>query len=114
MNTKIESVASSFRDAITTVIVPLQTSRNLNPTELARLESLAEEITKLLKGSDSISKSLLNELYLTARILKNEAVHSISHRSQLEAASKKLEHYFELILKDESPQQRIPGVPRIV
>ena len=113
MSDSIELAAAAFREAITNAIVPLQTVRTVKTDEFACLEKCAAELVALLKGRDLVSKSLLNEFFITAQILKNEAPHCGKDRGFIEGVAQKIEYYFGLILKDESPQQRTPGVPRI-
>jgi len=114
MSDQIEKAAASFREAITNAIVPLQTVRTVKADEFARLEKCAAELVALLKGRDLVSKALLNEFFVSAQILRNEALHCGKERALVEGVAQKIEYYLGLILKDESPQQRVPGVPRIV
>jgi hypothetical protein len=113
MSEPIEAVSASFREAITKAIVPLQTVHVVKADEFDRLERIAADLAVLLKGRELVSKSLLNEFYVSVRVLRNEAPYCGSGRNRVEAAAQKIEHYLGLILKNESPEQRVPGVPRI-
>lgn len=114
MSESIATAAASFRAAITNAIVPLQTVRAVKPDEFARLEKVAVELVTLLKGHELVPKSLLNEFFVSAQVLRNEAPYFGADRGLIEAVAQKMEYYLSLILKDENPQQRVPGVPRIV
>jgi hypothetical protein len=114
MPESINTAAASFREAITNAIVPLQTVRVVKPDEFARLEKVAAELVILLKGHELVSKSLLNEFFVSAQVLRNEAPHFGADRGRIEAVAQKIEYYLSLILKDETPQQRVPGVPRVI
>jgi hypothetical protein len=82
--------------------------------EFARLEKSGAELVALLKGRDVVSKALLNEFFVCTQILKNEAPFCGKDRALIEGVAQKIEYCFGLILNDESPQQRVPGVPRII
>lgn len=111
MSDQIEKAAASFRKAISNAIVPLQTVRTVKADEFARLEKSAAELATLLKGRDLVSKSLLNEYFVSAQILRNEAPHCGGDRARIEGIAQRIEYYLGLILKDESPMQRVPSVP---
>jgi hypothetical protein len=110
----IDKAAASFREAITKAIVPLQTTRVISVDDFVRLEKAAAELVALLKGHELVSKSLLNEFLVSAQVLRNEAPFCGSDRSRIESVAQKIEYYLSLILKDEAPEQRIPGVPRVI
>lgn len=114
MNDPIALAAARFREAITRAIVPLQTTRTILADELITLEKTAGEVAKLLKGHDLVSKSLLNEFLVSARVLRNEAAFFGNERSRIEGVAQKIEDYLALILRDEVPGLRVPGVPRVI
>jgi Mg2+ and Co2+ transporter CorA len=113
MNDAIERAAAAFRQAITRAIVPLQTMRGVSLRELAELEERAVELVRVLEGHALVPKALLKELHVAARVLRNEAPSLGSERGRVEAAAAKLESCLDMILNDEGPDERVPGVPRI-
>lgn len=113
-NDSIERAAASFREAITRSIVPLQTTREVKVDEFARLEEVAAELAALLKGHELVSKSLLKEFRMSARVLRNEAPYFAAERAKIDSLAQKFEYYLDLILMDEAPGQRVPGVPRVI
>jgi hypothetical protein len=114
MSDSIESTTAAFREAITKFIVPLQTTRVIKMNEFDAMDKSARELTSLLKGNELVSKSLLNEFFITVQVIRNEAPYFGKDSVQLEELARKIEYYLGLILTDETPEQRIPGVPRII
>ncbi len=56
----------------------------------------------------------MNELRVATKVLRAEAPYVDGGRNDLESMADKLEITFDLILKGESPEDRVPGVPRII
>ena len=110
----IQAIADELREAITGFVVPLQTTKVLNRDAFAVLNQLCEKLAHALKGTDLVSKSLLNELYVTIQVIRAEAPYVRGETSLLQEMAAKLEYCFALILRNESPADRVPGVPRIM
>jgi len=109
-----EEIAPELREAFTSFFVPLQTTRRVDVAAFERLHALSVELLHSYKGKDLVSKSLLNELYSAPRIIRAESVHRKTGREMLEQMADKLEMCFGLLLLDETPEDRKPGVPRII
>ena len=103
-----------LRSDITAAIVPLQTIRTV---DVAAFEALVVTVERILvdnKSAEVLSKALLKELNFTRKVVRNESVHHKTHRAFLEHLANKLDLYFDLLLLSETPDQRQPGVPRII
>lgn len=79
-----------------------------------RIDHLAQLLAGKLKDNDLLSKSLLNELYLTAKVIRAEAQYIKGESTSLGEMADRIEMIFGLILRGESCDDRKPGVPRIV
>ena len=112
--TDTDRVEEELRQAITRSLVPLQTGRTVDAGAFGELERLARLVAVQLKGQQRVRKSLLNELYVSARIIRAEAPYIKGHTEALVQIANRLETVFGLILRDESPDDRKPGVPRII
>lgn len=111
---EIETIADNLRQEISNFLVPIQTSKVIKKNHFQSILSAVELLASQLKGIDLVSKSLLNEIFVTVKILRAEASHFGSDEATLIDMAGKLEYVFELILKDETSDQRQPGVPRII
>lgn len=106
-------IAPELREAVTQFLVPLQTMQPTNVKAFERLHGLVIELMRSYKGNDLVSKSLLNELYTVPRIITTELEHRPAEREILEKMTQQLVFCFDLLLIDELPEERRPGVPRI-
>ena len=61
-----------------------------------------------------VPKWILNELWVSMLMLHAEAPYFKEKTMELEDMEAKLEMLFSLILRDETPEDRVPGVPRII
>lgn len=109
----IDIISSELRKNITNFIVPVQTATVINEDAFEELNKSAIMLAKTLKGTELIPKSLLKELLVTFRILYAEASYIKEHAEQLESMAAQLETIFNLIIFNECPDDRKPGVPRI-
>ena len=107
-------IAPELREAVTQFLIPLQTMQPTDVRAFERLHTLVIELMRSYKGIDRVSKSLLNELYSVPRIISAEIEHRPTERLVLEEMAQKLEYCFGLLLLGEVPEDRKPGVPRIV
>ncbi|MDR1146945.1 MAG: hypothetical protein LBK71_12545 [Verrucomicrobiales bacterium] len=114
MNSETEKASDLFREAITNAIVPIQTAHIIKDDKLENLNQVALKLTNLLKGHDLVSKSLLNEFYGIVQILRAEAPYFGNDKIKLQTLADKIELYFGLILENESLEDRIAGVPRVI
>jgi hypothetical protein len=114
MEDDIENAASDLRAAITDFLLPLQTSRVVRRDDFVRLRRHTHELMRLLKGRDLVSKALMNELFSVPLIIRAEIPYFKTDASDLDEMAGEIELCFSLLLKDEVPEDRIPGVPRII
>lgn len=108
----VEEIAADLRQDITDFIVPIQTTKAVDTSKFERLERHASEAARTLKGSEQLPRFLLNELYVSMKVLRAEAPYCRSH--QLDLMADRIEMVFGLILRGESPDDRRPGVPRVM
>ena len=107
-------IAPDLREAVTQFLVPLRTMQPTDVRAFDCLHSLVVELMRSYKGSDRVSKSLLHELYSVPRVISAELEHRPAERQILEQMAQKLEVCFGLLLLGEVPEDRKPGVPRII
>ncbi len=110
----VEFLGEELREAITQFVVPLQTTRTVDRKAFDRIERSARLLSSKLKGNDLVSKSLLNQLYVTARVIRAEARFIEGESANLEKMADQIEMVFGLILLGESCDDRKPGVPRVI
>jgi hypothetical protein len=116
--TDIDDITSTsgprIREAVSNLLIPLQTTRVVKREAFDELNNSVKTLAKQLKGHDLVPKSLLNEVYGTMQVLRNEAPYFKGETAALEDMAKQLEKTLGLILIGESHEDRVPGVPRIV
>jgi hypothetical protein len=110
----IQTIPNEVREAISVFLVPLQTSRVLNKDAFLRLLKIVEALAQTLKDIESVSKSVLNELYVTIQVMRAEAPYVKGETPTIQEMAGKLEYYFALILRNETPSERVSGVPRVM
>lgn len=110
---EINSLEKQLHERITNLIVPIQTEGVIDDTAYISLLSIVNDLSSVLLNKELIPKSVLNEIFVTIKILRNESL-SLKKSPLLEEMANKLEYLFELILKGETSEQRVPGVPRII
>lgn len=109
----VEVIGEELREAITQFLVPLRTVRIVDQFAFDKLEHAARLLTAKLKGNDLISKSLLKELYATAGIIRAQAPYLKAETAKLEQMADQIQMIFDLIIWDESYDDRKSGVPRV-
>lgn len=114
MKPQLVEIGGALREAVTALLVPIQTTREIDQAAFARLHEQALLLVHACKGTEEIPKSLLRELLGSYSILREEAPSFGSDRRVLEDMADKIEGCFRLILADEIPEDRRPGVPRIL
>ncbi len=116
--TDIDDINSTLghriREAVSKFLIPLQTTREIKRDAFEELSAAIKALAKALKGHDLVPKSLLNEVYGSMQVLRNEAPYFKGETAMLEDMANQLEMSLGLILIGESHEDRVPGVPRIV
>jgi len=105
---------ASLQKAVTDFLVPLQNSRVVKRDAFDKLLLVSHECARQLKGTETVSKVLLNELYVTFQIIQREAPYLKHEEAILYQMANKLEFIFALMLRNETEGDRVPGVPRIL
>jgi hypothetical protein len=113
INEKLERAAHRFRKAVIEAILPVKTTRVINDVKFRELHEAAIDVTRLLKGQEFVSKSLLADFYNAYGMLRGEIPYFGNDGAKLEDMADKLEMSFFYILEDDRHEDRIPGVPRI-
>jgi len=103
-----------IRDAVSNLLIPLQTVRVLKRDAFEELDASVRLLAKELKDHELVPKSLLNEVYGTMQVLRNEAPYFKGDKVIIEEMANQLEMTLGLILIGESHEDRAPGVPRII
>ncbi|MFT4625597.1 MAG: hypothetical protein ACI8PZ_004265 [Myxococcota bacterium] len=110
--TTTSNLAALLRNDITDFVVPLQTTGTVDVSIAERLVRHASALAVALKGDEHLPRSVLNEIYVTAQIIRREADHCKA--PGLVELAGKLEMVFALILRGECLEDRQPGVPRVM
>lgn len=69
------------------LLMPLQTTKEINEDAFRRMNEAACELARQLKGSEMIPRRAIGCLYITASILTNEAEYSRAKERIMEMAS---------------------------
>jgi hypothetical protein len=113
-NSDLGHAGESLREAVSRLLVPVQTTRVVNEAAFQDLHDRAIGLVRLCKGMDDVPKALLAELLGVYSVLRAEAPYFGKKKQVLEAMADKIESCFRMILADEVPEDRQAGVPRIV
>jgi hypothetical protein len=103
-----------IEEAFSNFFIPLQTVRVVNRDAFEELDRSVKLLAKQLNGHVMVPKSLLNAIYASMQILRNEAPYFKGDTAMLEAMANQMETTLALILLGESHDDRTPGVPRIL
>jgi hypothetical protein len=114
MESTLFEIGESLKACVTALLVPIQTTRAIDEDAFRALHEQALRLVRACKGRDEVPKGLLRELHATFSILRAEAEHFGTRRRELEEMANDIEVCFGLILGDEVPEDRRPGVPRII
>lgn len=112
--TDIEEISRNLCNQVSEFLIPLQTRKVINQAAFVGVEECARNLAKKLKGSEVLPRDPLNEINVTIGVILREAQHFGSESTTLIGMSSRLKIVFDLILRGESPDDRIPGVPRII
>lgn len=110
----IEIAARRFSESAFDAILPIQTMKGVSRPKLEMLHDATCSLTTALKGKAEISKALLNEVYSTIQVIRDEAPHQKADQEYLESLANRLEYCFGLILLGEDHSDRKHGIPRII
>lgn len=101
-----------FKQCIWLFILALQTERVVDVDAFQKIDSAAVELAHTLRGHPLVSKSLLNGWRMGIKAIRAEAPYFGEQTLSLVEMADKLEMTFDLVLMGESPEDRVPGVPR--
>jgi hypothetical protein len=114
MSIEIDHAAEEYIRHLFDVVNGVQELHEVREGAFAESERWARELTRLLKGSEQVSKGHLLKIFSASGILENEAPDS-GHEQRVKEIADAVRLTFGLILsnachEDWSPQ---PGVPRV-
>lgn len=108
-------ILPKVREAVSAFLYPLKTTRTVKKEAFARLELIVAEATRICKTDNLLSKALLAEIFITTLAIEpEEQFVAIADRVDLRTMREQLDSLFYLLLRGESPEDRAPGMPRIV
>ena len=110
----IEEVSRVLRDRISELLVPLQTRKVIDGAAFEGVAECTRQLARQLKGSELVPKTVLNEIRVTIGVLRAEAPYAGDKTPDLISMANRLEMVFDLILRGETSDDRVPGVPRII
>ena len=108
----IEGVAAELRSSGAEFVMALQTTKEIKREAFERLDKASRELARLLKGAEQLPREIVNDLYITAKILENEAPYSKDSALVSQMAGT-LFMTFDIILLGESHEDYPPGTPRV-
>jgi hypothetical protein len=114
MSIEIDHAAGEYTRHLFDVVNGVQELREIREHAFVEAERWARELTRLLKGTEEVSKRHLLKIYSAKGILENEAPDSKHEKRVMEIVAA-IHLTFGLILSNEchddwNPQ---PGVPRV-
>ena len=89
------------------LLMPLQTTKDINEAAFEQLNEAAKALARQLKGSEMIPRRAIDCLYLTMGILKNEADYSRDKERVLQMAHT-VNEAFGAILEGMAVEDRMP------
>ncbi|XZG71320.1 hypothetical protein ACTSKR_05510 [Chitinibacteraceae bacterium HSL-7] len=114
MTNNLSANAYSLIASMGDLLCKLQIAREVDVVAFELIEAQARELARELKGNEQLPRLLLQEWYLTIQTLRNEAPYFSEREKQLTEMANQLEFTFALILRGESHDDRVSGVPRII
>ncbi|WP_139236823.1 hypothetical protein [Rugamonas rubra] len=110
----LEFVQEDFKEKVGSFILAVQTMKIVDYKVAQDVVCQSKLLARLLKDKELVSKSILNELYTAARMLRTEAPFIKGHSDALVEMAEQLELTFYLILRGECHDDRVSGVPRVI
>lgn len=94
------------------LLMPLQTTKDINEAAFERLDETAKTLARQLKGSEMIPRRAVDCLYVTMGILKNEADYS-SDKDRVMQMALAINQAFGAILEGKAVEDRQPTNPNL-
>ncbi len=107
----VDGVAAELRSSGAELVMSLQSTKEIKVQAFECLNNASKELARLLRGAEQLPRQIVNDLYVTAKILESEAECSRDSELVRQMASE-LYMTFDLILLGESHEDRTPGIPR--
>jgi hypothetical protein len=111
---EVDEALRALRGSVTRLLVPIQTTRVVDESAFAEVHAHALHLVRLLKHQTKVPKTVLVELHGTFHILRAEAPYLRDEKAVVEEMATKIERCFGMVLGSEVPEDRIPGLPRII
>ncbi|GGY21192.1 hypothetical protein [Paludibacterium paludis] len=103
-----------LRRQIGRLLLSIQAERSIDLLAVQMVVEQVKELAKTLKGSELLPRTVLYELHTAIKILRAEIPHIKHGRDDVVRTVDEIELAFDLILRGECHESRVPGVPRIV
>ncbi len=107
-------LSDEFREKQFDFLRTITECRTVDQDALDFMCSEVEKLTYRFKDVDSVSKTLLCDIYTVIETAKAQAPYCGDSAEALLSDIYRLQTLFGLILSDETPRDRMPGVPRII
>jgi hypothetical protein len=114
IDSNLDLVQEQLKEKIGKFLLSIQIDRTVDFPAFQEVDAQAKLLARLLKSQEYVSKSVLNELHMTTKVLRAEASHIKGEEKSLIKMAEQLGMTFDLILLGECQEDRIPGVPRII
>ncbi len=108
----VESVAAELRSSGAELVMALQSTKEIKQQAFDRLDKASRELATVLRGAELLPRQIVNDLYITAKILENEAPYS-KDEELVHQMAYTLYETFDIILLGESHDDYRPGIPRV-
>jgi hypothetical protein len=95
-------------------LLPITMSKPAVKAAFEKAERSAADVARALKGRDDLPRDVLRSIYKAIGVIRAQLPYQKEGRDELASMCNKLEMVFFLILEGESPDDRKPGVPRII
>ena len=99
MNKRSDGIANRVNEITTELLVPIRSSKTINKEAFDELYLLLDEVKKLVKGKEDISRKLAGLLFFIYTTISAEAEH-VNYQNPLFIEVGRLEDYLGKILWD--------------
>jgi hypothetical protein len=110
----LQALSENLDRDLLSFLLNLETFRPSDRNAFAKIEQQAADVARALKGADVLPRTLLNNIFRAIGIIRAQVSHQKEWQRELDDMANRLEMIFGLILAGETPDDRIPGVPRTI
>jgi len=110
----LNALAETLDRDLSDFLFPVRMSKPADKQLFAKIEQQAADIARGLKGQSLLPRSVLNSIFIAVRVIQGQIPYQKEGQGELAEMANKLDWILFLILAGESPDDRVPGVPRII